>query len=185
MKRVLLPFLMLFAFAAEAQVSGLGGKGGLNFSNVVGEGRSGSTRTSIHLGGYYNHMITDVVAIQPELVYSLQGAKDNGSTLRLNYLNIPVMVKDFLQKEIYVNGGPELGINVVSEVENKSVTVDIDASGIVFGLGLGAGYEMENGLNFAIRYNFGLTSVFQEGSSARNSVIQLTVGYQFTQDALF
>ena len=47
-----------------------------------------------------------------------------------------------------------------------------------FGVNLGAGYQLNSGLNFGLRYNLGLTDIF-EASDAKNSVLQVSVGYTF------
>jgi len=47
---------------------------------------------------------------------------------------------------------------------------------------LGVGYKLENGLNFGLRYNVGLSNINDvEGSSAkfRNGTAQVTIGYSF------
>ena len=57
-------------------------------------------------------MFNDYLAIQPELVYSRQGARDkvNGDKLKLraNYLNIPVLAKLYVLDELSVDLGPEV-----------------------------------------------------------------------------
>ncbi len=57
--------------------------------------------------------------------------------------------------------------------------------GTDFGVNLGLGYKMENGLNFGARYNLGLSDNLDvddfeaEGAEYKNSVIQISVGYFF------
>jgi hypothetical protein len=92
MKKVLLTALAVFAFSfANAQDTKYGVKGGLNMSNNSADGSK--SITSFHLGGFAQFKMNDKFAIQPELLYSAQGAKNDFGTLNLNYINIPVMAK--------------------------------------------------------------------------------------------
>lgn len=59
-------------------------------------------------------------SIQPELLYAQQGTKISfsdevtnshyKSTIDLNYLNIPVMLKYYVLKVLSVQAGPQIGI---------------------------------------------------------------------------
>lgn len=195
MRKILLSFFVVLGCSfAYGQSSGFGLKTGLNFANLSGSEVESSSRTGFHLGGYYNVMLTDRVSIQPELQYSTQGATSEDATLRLDYINIPLSLKYYLNKGLYASGGIEIGLNVNSELEFLEEFYEVEANSMVLGLGLGLGYETEKGFIFSFRYNRGLSNVFPsettlesggnivpaEAPEARNSVIQLSIGYQFT-----
>lgn len=186
--------------AAFAQESGFGAKLGLNLANMSGDVEDNSMRTSMHIGAYYNYMVSDKFAIQPELVYSGQGYKstfetpggDVDVTWKVDYLNIPIMAKYYLMEALHLHAGPQIGINIGAkstvEFDGESETEDIeDISGIDFALGFGAGYELPMGLNFNIRYNLGLTNAYSgDGKNAdgddysiKHGVIQISAGWQF------
>ncbi|MGB1296365.1 MAG: outer membrane beta-barrel protein [Flavobacteriales bacterium] len=103
--------------------------------------------------------------------------------MRYNYLNIPVMFQYKLTDEIYAELGPQLGVLLSAEVENNSVFLTEDTKDITktvdFGLNVGAGYIMENGLGFNIRYNMGLTSVDDSDDDVdmKNSILSLGLSY--------
>ena len=49
-----------------------------------------------------------------------------------------------------------------------------------FALNLGAGYKLNSGLNFGLRYSMGLTDVPDfDTDGFKHSVLQLSVGYNF------
>lgn len=54
--------------------------------------------------------ITDAISFAPELLLSFQGAKDDDESLKLNYLNIPLMGKYHITEEIAVEFGPHIGL---------------------------------------------------------------------------
>ena len=111
----------------------------------------------------------------------MQGGKggDLDISIRHNYLNIPVMFQYKLTDEIYADIRPQLGILLSAETENNQVFLTSDAKDITktvdFGLNVGVGYIMENGLGFNIRYNMGLTSV--DDTVVKNSILSLGLSY--------
>ncbi|MEG1025338.1 MAG: outer membrane beta-barrel protein, partial [Flavobacterium sp.] len=51
-----------------------------------------------------------------------------------------------------------------------------------FGVNFGLGYKLENGLNFGVRYNLGLTDINNVDNSSvknKNRAFQVSVGYFF------
>ena len=172
-----------------------GAKAGVNFSDITGDMTDSFTgRTSFHIGAVAEIPISESFAIQPELVYSAQGSDYEedfdgmtfSGTVTANFLNIPIMAKYFVADGFTIEAGPQIGILLSSEIEEDDIDLDIKDSlkGIDFGLNFGLGYQLDNGLNFAARYNLGLTDLnddpdFLGDFEAKNSVIQLSVGYFF------
>lgn len=192
MKKLLLVIAMVAAgFTANAQDVKFGAKAGLNISNVSGEDvENNDARTSFHIGAVAEIEISDKFSIQPELVYSAQGAKSSDGdidvTLSLDYLNIPVMAKFYVAEGFSLEAGPQVGFlmsaKAKAEFMGDSAENDIkdDFKSIDFGLNFGAGYKLENGLNFSARYNIGLSNIAEESdNSVKNGVFQVSVGYFF------
>lgn len=206
MKKKILTFIVGAALCGTtmAQESGFGAKLGLNLANVAGDVENTSMRTSLHLGGFYNYMMSDQFALQFELVYSGQGYKTEAQTVtetqviggqvitstvttpegvaRLDYINIPILAKYYFSESFSALAGPQIGLNIGSKyvVDGESADIE-DVSGLDLALGIGAQYELGSGLGFGARYNLGLTNVYSgEGdASYTNNVIQIYVQYQF------
>ena len=57
------------------------------------------------------------------------------------------------------------------------------SSSVDFGLNFGLGYKLDQGINFNVRYNLGLSNVYDDEDSddmtVNNSVFQISVGYFF------
>jgi len=205
MKKIILTAVAIFAFGfTNAQKAQFGIKGGMNVANqsFSGDGApSPSSLIGFHIGGFVDIKISDKFSIQPELLYSTQGSKFNmvvsdgnteyntENTVKLAYINIPVMFKYYATEKFSLEAGPQIGFLTNSEIEvnvlGQSVTQDAKElfESIDFGLNLGAGYDITKNISAGIRYNFGLVNVAKteagSNDSIKNSVFSISVGYKF------
>ena len=196
MKKMLMSLAAIVAigFGANAQKKGdvsFGVKGGLNVSTIGADHRNNfDAKAGFHVGVLAEIAIDKKFAIQPEIVFSSQGAKGyyydnrryNGATLRLNYINVPVLVKYSITNQFSVEGGPQIGFNVSSKF--KTDHRKYDANGITtadLALTAGVTYRLKNNVFFSARHNFGVTNIYKNsyGGTARNNTLQLSVGYKF------
>jgi opacity protein-like surface antigen len=104
-----LVLLVSLATSVQAQdtvhQSNAGIKGGYNLAAVRFDG-SGETgqRHGFHIGVYGESFISESFSIQPELLYSQQGyeIKDaNGFTQKLDYINLPILLKAYPSKNFF------------------------------------------------------------------------------------
>ncbi len=197
--------IAVFAFInLNAQEVKFGAKAGLNLASIVGdEADDFDGKTSFHFGVVAEIMISEKFSVQPELLYSAQGAEityeddfeKEEVTIKLDYINIPIMAKYYVAEGFSVEAGPQIGFLMNSEAEfdytdkedpefSESGTEDLkdDIKSIDFGFNLGVGYKMDSGLNFGARYNLGLSDLWDidtGGIKNQNSVIQVSVGFFF------
>jgi len=203
--------LLVAAFAvftinfSQAQEVRIGAKAGVNFASVSGDETDRvDGRTSFHVGGLVEIPISEVFSVQPELLYSSQGAKSeiiiNATTfeskLKLDYINIPILAKFYVADGFSLEAGPQIGFLVSADQENEVTEGDNDNleiegegdvsdfySGIDLGIGAGVAYRLINGVFFSARYVLGLSNINDfDGSDdfkQQNNVIQLSVGYSF------
>jgi len=195
MKKILLSLVAIIALSVNAQKKGdiqFGVKAGLNVSTVGDDyGDDFNAKAGFHIGGLVEIPIAKKFAIQPELVFSTQGAKSNGhyyrnnrhdATLRLNYINIPVLLKYNITKQFTVEGGPQVGIRVSSKIKGNDGTNKVNGfTAADLALTAGVSYRLENNVFFSARHNFGITNIIDNSyrGSAVNGVFQLSVGYKF------
>ena len=122
MKKVLLFFVTtIFGFAlVNAQVT-FGAKAGVNFSDITGEKvDSFEGLTSFHVGAVAEIQISEKFSVQPELIYSMQGSDysedfegdDFEGSVKVNYLNIPLMAKYYVADGFSLEAGPQIGLLV-------------------------------------------------------------------------
>lgn len=141
-----LGFLAIIAIMSFSTVNGqevrMGIKGGVNFANIGGDNTDGlDGLTGFHLGGLVEIPVTERFAVQPEVLYSAQGAKREitrsfgdvsfkatGKT-KLDYINIPILAKYYLVDGLAVEAGPQVGFlvsaNSKSELDLNGIDPDI------------------------------------------------------------
>jgi len=177
--------IVLIAYSAAAQQTHFGIKAGVNFSSVaVDDGADFESKTGIHLGGLAHIHINPHFALQPELVFSMQGGEDDGdnSKLKLNYVNIPLLAQYMTADGFRLQTGPQLGILTSAKQKFGDVEVDADddVSTVDFSWAFGAGYLFHSGFGIDARYNLGISNISDDESfEARNRVVQIGVFYQF------
>lgn len=189
MKKIFLVVAAVAFFAAQgiAQDLNFGAKGGVNLSKFIGDDANDSDMlTSFHLGLVAEYMVNDQFAIQPELLFSAEGAKAETAKIesksKLNYINIPVMFKYYVAPGFSINAGPQVGFLVDSKLEvgDKDTDTDDMFKTVDFGLGFGAAYKFNANMFLEGRYNLGLTKIMDKGdANVKNGVIQLSLGYMF------
>jgi len=179
MKKIILSAIAVFAFAfSNAQDSKLsfGVKAGVNLSSISGaKGEDGSDakgRTGFYVGGLANYSISDKLSIQPEVLYSMEGADKNS----LDYIRIPVMAKYEVVENFSILAGPSFAFRMAAENER----VEKGTKSSDFGIGFGAAYAFGN-IFVDARYNMGLSDIKdgEGGDSLKNNNIQLGIGYKF------
>ncbi len=213
MRYFLYLIVLLFSINQNyAQDIKIGIKAGLNFSQIIGGGERNRTTFDAFQAGLMGHIgIDDKFAIQPELIYSRQGygiedraifLKNSpvGGYIRLDYINLPVLLKYYLVSQLFIEAGPQLGYflcgktkvnhrrRILEEEVNREVLNSMDCS-----IALGTGYFLDNGWMFNFRCNLGISDVSVDKEETnkkngvtsggrihhRNNVFQLSVGYLF------
>ncbi|GEP52085.1 hypothetical protein FNO01nite_27570 [Flavobacterium noncentrifugens] len=200
MKKITLTALALCAFAfTQAQDIKFGAKAGLNLANLTtdygnldGYSNDNKMKPGFHVGGFVEIKISDKFAIQPEVLYSLQGTKVKSSEadfdgysyssedkISLSYINVPVMVKFYPIEKLFIEAGPQVGFLISAKNKSEytetdgdvtmSASTDVDVKdaykSIDFGVNVGAGYEFTENLFASVRYNIGLSDIAEDGNN--------------------
>ena len=188
MKKIILFVVAILAFGyADAQKTQFGVKAGVNFATLTGDAPGASSKVGFNVGGFAEIKISTKFSIQPELLYSTQGAKVESEGVNvdfnLSYLNIPVMAKYYVSPKFSLEAGPQIGFLMSAKGKTMGESVDIKDffNSTDFGINIGAGYDFTNQFSGGIRYNFGISNIAADsgGDSVQNSVISLSVGYKF------
>lgn len=182
--------LLLFGLTstAYAQVSDgstpqFGMKGGANFSNLYTDDvDDNNVLTSFNAGIYTTFPLTDFIAIQPELLYSRKGSElvyDNAfasgtAKFKLNYIELPVLLKINLAKNLNIHAGPYFAYLVDAQITNESDSGSFDFQDnydnddfnrFDTGLAAGVGIDLDK-VGIGLRYNYGLSTVGKERTVA-------------------
>ncbi len=182
---------MVYVSNTTAQEVRYGFKGGVNFSNMATDGLDTESFTSFHLGTVLEAMFSEKIGVQPEIVYSFQGFKtkeiDGDSTYKLSYINMPIMLKYYINTGLVLEAGPQIGFlhtaKIITESNGNSDTEDIKEGlrSNDFCLNFGVGYQLKNGWNLGARYNWGISNIVKDqlNQNFKNRVIQVSIGYLF------
>ena len=160
--------------AHEGHVS-LGIKGGINFYNINNDNDiKYDQRTGYHFGLLGHIHIGNQFAVQPELLYSAQGARNENTEYNLAYINVPLLLQYMFDNGFRLQAGPQLGFLVSSENLN-------DLNPIELGISYGVSYVVPStGFGIDLRYNIGLTNINKSGDiKSTNRGLQLGVFYIF------
>lgn len=190
-KLFLTSFLLLLMQHSKAQEVRFGVRGGLSLSNIPEINASTNARTSFHLGGVMEALYDDKIAIQPEIIFSQQGfdyAQDGVERVfKLSYVHVPVMIKYYVSKNVYVESGPQIGFLYSAElnttVDGEQMDIDIKEGmrSNDLSLNVGLGFQVKKHLNLTARYCYGLTNVVDRlpHKKFKNRIFQVSVGYFF------
>ena len=183
MKKLLVSAILLATGFVNAQDVKFGVKLGLNIANISGDIEDNKSLFGANLGGFAEIKLSDKLAFQPELLFSMQGSKYEDIATKLNYINIPLLAKYNLNEKFSVLAGPQIGFLMSAKLKDSTKSVDIKEgfNTTDFGLNVGAGYNVTENILVDARYNFGLSNILKDadGFSQKNSVFQLSIGYKF------
>ena len=168
-----------------------------------------SPSVSFYIGGFSEFMFSkkSKFALQVELVYAQNGtnidAKESnenedfsystaGTRIKVNQLNIPILLKFYPTTNFSVDGGFYGGyIFTAKSIDNDNVTTFADENTLNkfdYGLIIGATYNLQNNMFFEFRYNHGLSdlenwkeSYFSDTfeSYYKNRTLHFGIGYKF------
>jgi len=195
MRKIALLIALTIFGIIQANAQNFGFKGGYNYSSFNGEVAKDNTLKGLsgfYVGALLELPLGDVLSLQPEVIYSRQGAaweKDynvpilgKGSLkndLRLDYLNIPVMAKVNLGP-LFLQGGVQFGFLVgkpetSSTVNGRRITEEVDKDAYAsfdFGVGAGLGVNLNQHFFIEARYTHSLTNALDpDNNSLKNARI--------------
>lgn len=178
---------LLLPIQANAQENSFGIKGGLNLSTLtIEDADDNNIIPGFHAGIFAKYMVSDNVAIKPEVLYSTKGVKtvydqeflgfdiaDGETRLNLGYIDIPVYVAYYLAEDFNFHIGPYAGILLNNQLETEAEILDFiqvdnaeEIDGAYFntldyGVSLGLGFSVDP-VMMGFNYNLGLRQVVNE-----------------------
>ncbi|WP_343657918.1 porin family protein [Chryseobacterium sp.] len=198
MKKQLLSLYIVIGTIASAQSTDrprFGIKAGGNLSSFTGS--DSKSKVGFYAGVFVNVPIAETFSIQPEVVYSQQGAKAKDKYLFgaipvkdikqiLGYINVPVMVQYNATPKFYLEAGPEFSflINARAKENFLGESLSTDNKNLFnafnFGVGLGLGYRFTPNLGVNARYIAGISKIVKDDfGDSKNTNMQLGINYSF------
>jgi hypothetical protein len=178
MKNFFLFIVVIFTHLSFSQGIKLGLKAGVNYANFTNTEIKTDAITSFHGGLLTEIKLFKNFAIQPELLYSTQGAEINALGMQLKdelgYISIPVLAKFYLTDALSFELGPQ-----ASFLLNERNNVELGDSN-TFDFAVNGGLSYKFGKHFFIqgRYGIGLTEPKRD-ATVKNSVLQGSIGFLF------
>jgi hypothetical protein len=178
-------FAIAFANTVNAQDVKIGLKLGMNVASVNGSNANNlDSRTGLVLGATAEIPLGEKFSIQPELLYSAQGAQQRDNfKFDLNYVSFPIMAKYYIANGFSVEAGPQFSFLIKDQLVpidqySGATKENTNAENFDLAANLGLGYQFKSGIFFQTRYNLGLIAI-TENPDIKNGVFQMTLGYQF------
>lgn len=196
----------LFTLWSSAQTVQFGVRGG---SNISGESRhkysTGSSistdyRMGFNAGGVINLKLSEKLDVEADILYSMQGFKQDiyttiedmyneivVQTVTSHYLNIPIVAKYYVANGLYVECGPQVGFLLGRTNNAKDLMLYDDpyeysmSKKVDFSIVAGLGYNFYDNFYVNARYCHGFTGTSQIYDGGKNRNIQISVGYMFAR----
>lgn len=191
---LIVALLAVIGLNAQEKATTFGIKGGLNLSNMSGDGQTADSKIGFNVGVTLDQLLAKDLYLLTGLEYSLKGAKGGGGTLNLSYLQLPIhmgyklVVAD--NTKLVFRAGPYIGYAIDGTFKAGGVSIDLfsdEFKGLVgfdvlnrFDAGLGLGLGMEFGqIGVNLGYDFGLANIEKSGGTTKNQNAYLSLGYRF------
>ncbi len=180
-------FLLLSG--VKGQNAHLGVKGGINISTLNRGGNNMQSKLGFNAGAFAHIHASAKWAIQPELIFSTEGAKgpltggDVAVIHRLNYLNVPVLLQYMFRNGLRLEGGPQLGflLSAKDKINSTIIEQKNNYQTTAVSIPLGISLLTRKGIGLDARYVFGLSNI----NKATDPIVQSNVfqfGIFFQQD---
>lgn len=206
-----LVFMSVNAHAQEQQTASesslspkFGIKAGVNLTNMyVKDVSDENMKVGFNAGFFTKLPVTRGFSIQPELLYTSKGAKENYNNFiegkgeyrfNLNYIELPVLAVFNVAKNFNIQVGPYVSYLVAANIkdlkDNGTINniADLDAENFNrfdWGAAGGLGIDLAN-FTIGARYNYGFREIGKSGSlsgqltkDSKNSAISLYIGVGF------
>ena len=209
MRKIALLIALTIFGLTQANAQNFGFKGGYNYSSFNGDvAKDNSLKglSGFYVGALLELPLGDVLSLQPEVIYSRQGAAweqknilgEFKKDLKLDYLNIPVMAKVNLGP-LFLQGGVQFGflvgkpeVSYTRGAQRVTEKVDKDAyAAFDFGVGAGLGVNLSQHFFVEARYTHSLTNALDPNNNSlknahisddnnfKNAVLSLGLGVKF------
>jgi len=172
---ILLIALFCMSYYGFSQDTKYGVRAGINISNIGFEDApfdGNDHRNGFMIGFFGEYGLSKTVSIMPELQFSAEGAKRE--SLRLDYLQVPVLIKFKLGDKFSIGAGPQVGVKVHKHSDGIN---NFAYSGLA-----GLEYKISHSLFVDARYTYGFRNIFDEDlidAEAKNTNIQFGFGFKF------
>ena len=168
--------LCMAAFIPSVHAQKIGVRAGFNYANITGSDFDTDPMTGFYAGIFKEvTLVPELLFLEPELQYSMQGFKSDNTDYTISYINVPVLAKVYIVKLISLEAGPQIGFKVSDNFPGDSGN---DLKTVDMGIAAGAGLNFPLGLSINLRYIQGFTDI-SDNAKGKNQVLQLGAAFKF------
>jgi hypothetical protein len=150
-----------------------------------------SAKTGFHIGFYQYKNFSENFAMRSGITYNNIGAKVDGfdNPFIIHSINTPLSLHYIFKEKFQIFGGGEIGLNFFGDVPSNDgdFNDDQDLTDILttadVSVFLGVGYIINNNFDINLRYNLGLTDIYNGAvigfQEWKKNWFTLSVGYTF------
>lgn len=196
MKKFIVLILFVTPIFLSAQDFEFGFRTGFNLGNYQGEDNGGNYKFAAYGGAMFTHNLSDIVSLQTEFNYSMQGFRDhvNGESVRvdLDYISMPLLVQFTLRNygQFKFVFGPQIAYLVRSNEDpdnfHQSLSITEFSGDDIFedydyGAVIGMEYEINEQFFIQARYYHGISKFYNQNavnSDAKNRVFSLGLAFR-------
>ncbi len=157
--------------------------------DVAGVDLKDGVRSTYYVS-YLSEVKTGNFATQAELMFSPAGTKETTEILgkevktvsNFGTLSLPISFKYYVADRFAISAGPSFGFNLYrkGKVDGESVNLKDDIKVFNFSGLVGLEYNLNSGLFFDTRYNYGFTNISKiDNSNMKNHTLTFGLGYKF------
>lgn len=183
---------ILVSQTTENAVFSLGGALGINGCQVHGDSYSGYDKGGLFAGISVNAALTKNQSLELGFYFSQKGARHNADpekgdytsfNLRLNYLDMPLLYKLFVNKRFYITLGPSVAYLISSkeEVDSPNMVGGTELNKFEVGINAGLGVKANDRLFMEIRTSNSILPIHDYGVSNSNVYYQNPIGQLFNE----
>lgn len=175
-KLIFISLILLICSNSFSQGLSYGIKGGYNYSTIRAENLNNINGQNGFHAGVFANLSAILIQVQPELLFSQRGyAIENGTDLKMNYLELPVLLKVKVFPFITVDAGPQysLLINTIetSDLNNLPAMPTFEKSDLSAVIGTSVNVWK---IGASIRYIHGFKEL-ESLNKSKNSMFQLAL----------
>ncbi|MCQ4913625.1 PorT family protein [Bacteroides nordii] len=189
-------FILLFISCKTYSQWNIGGKTGINWSNVdFKDTENPSFILGVNSGIITGYQFSNKIGLQLYILYSTRGynakesvyvpADNSIKDLKVvfQHIDIPLIFKYSLSRGLYLHIGPQLGFqfNRTAFYDNKkqnSIIFGVKQN-VDLGMIIGTGYSFKNGMFIEGEYLIGLRSCYKNITGFRHRSWQFSLGYLY------
>ena len=181
----MIAIMMIAAVSANAQneagQASIKPMAGINIATIT-KYTNTLSRVGLAAGLEFEYGVTNNFGLSAGVLYSMQGVKlkqfggDNKETVKLDYINIPILANYYIARGLAIKAGIQPGFNVKKDNLEETNDAKGDVKGFALSVPVGLSYEFSNVVIDA-RWNLALTKVYKEGDF-KHSLFTITLGYR-------